>query len=106
MRTPDPQPGRTVLVVEDDAPTREVVGLILSSQGYATREAKNGQEALDRLRQGPPPGLILLDLAMPVMDGFEFRRRQLGDAALASVPVVVLSGLARAAGHAAALGDV
>jgi CheY-like chemotaxis protein len=92
-------------VVEDDVPSRAGVCLLLARQGYATSEAGNGHEALDRLRQGPPPGLILLDLLMPVMDGYEFRRRQLEDVALAWVPVVVVSGIAGGA-ESASLGDV
>ena len=56
--------------------------------------ASNGQEALDQLRSGTDlPSLILLDLMMPVMDGWEFRREQRKDPAIADVPVVVLSAL-------------
>ena len=98
-------PGRrNVLVVEDDELTREVVTLMLEGQGYAVQEAGDGQEALDRLREGPRPGCILLDLRMPRMDGRQFRSRQRQDPALAGVPVVVVSAEPELAAEAASLG--
>jgi CheY-like chemotaxis protein len=54
--------------------------------------AANGREALDYLRQGEPPRVILLDLMMPVMDGWQFRQEQQHDSTLAPIPVLVLSG--------------
>jgi len=80
-----------VLVVDDDGATREVLTLILEAAGYEVSCAANGREALDRLRRGARPGLILLDLMMPVLDGWGFRREQQRDPALASIPVVVVS---------------
>jgi CheY-like chemotaxis protein len=67
--------------------------------GFAAAAVANGQEALEYLRSAPQPNIILLDLMMPVMDGWEFRRRQQADPDIARVPVVVLSALdpARAA---------
>lgn len=59
--------------------------------GYAVDEASDGFEALERLRTVGRPSLILLDLTMPNMDGWAFRRLQLRDPDLASIPVVVLS---------------
>ncbi|BDG09955.1 response regulator [Anaeromyxobacter paludicola] len=79
-----------VLVVDDDADIRETVEEILSCEGFEVATARNGAEALERLRAGVPR-LILLDLFMPVMDGVEFRRNQLADPALAGVPTVVIS---------------
>ena len=63
---------RTVLVVEDDAATREVLGLAFEVHGYDVAAAANGREALDYLRGHPRPGVILLDLMMPVVDGAGF----------------------------------
>src|SRR5262249_24356296 len=95
--------GKTILIVEDDRATRESLGLILGAQGYSILGAGNGREALDLLRAGPHPDLILVDLMMPVMDGWEFRREQTGDAALAGIPVVVLSADGSVRQKAAAL---
>ena len=79
-----------ILVVEDDPNVREALVFVLEREGYAVTSANNGQEALDRLR-ATPSCLVLLDLMLPVMDGFEFRVQQLQDPAVADVPVIVLS---------------
>jgi CheY-like chemotaxis protein len=83
---------RRVLVVEDEDAVGQVVADALADEGYEVRRARNGREGLAVLT-GWLPGLILLDLMMPVMDGWTFRseQRRLGGAA-ATVPVVVLSG--------------
>jgi CheY-like chemotaxis protein len=81
-----------VLLAEDDHDTREAFVLLAEAHGLETVVAANGQEALDRLRAGLRPCVIVLDLAMPVMDGFTFRRAQLADPALADIPVAVMSG--------------
>ncbi len=96
--------GKDILVVDDDPLTRQALGMILDTAGYATRAASDGQEALDVLQRGPLPALIVLDLLMPGMDGWHFRREQRRDAALATIPVVVCSGTGDADLHAAALG--
>ncbi len=101
--TTEGQGAKTILVVEDDGATRESLGLILGAQGYGVLGAANGQEALGLLRSGPHPNLILLDLMMPVMDGWQFRREQERDAALAAIPVVVLSADGSVRQKAAAL---
>ena len=81
-----------ILIVEDDAPIREMLELVLEEEGYAVQSAANGQEALAILQTLPKlPKLILLDLMMPVMDGWTFRQKQLADPTLMNVPVVVLS---------------
>jgi CheY-like chemotaxis protein len=85
-----------VLIVEDDADLREMMAQLLALEGYRAKTVANGQEALDYLKQEGVPELILLDLMMPVMDGWEFRRRLAEDPALASLPVVVLSALDQA----------
>jgi CheY-like chemotaxis protein len=82
---------RTILVVDDDADLRETLAQILADVGYSVASASNGEEALSYLRSGPPPSLILLDLMMPVMDGWQFRELQRNDAALAGIPVLVIS---------------
>jgi len=84
-------PARRILVVEDDADIRETLSLILQDEGYQVGEASNGQEALDQLRHGSHADLIVLDLMMPIMDGWQFRREQERDPELAAIPVVVVS---------------
>jgi CheY-like chemotaxis protein len=90
---------RHVMVVEDDRDTREVVKLILETEGIGVTEAADGLEALDRLHQlracDPRlPCAIVLDIMMPRCSGSEFRRRQLDDPLIADVPVIVLSAVA------------
>jgi len=82
----------TVMVVEDDALIREMVVQVLAGEGFTAVAASNGAEALQYLRRTyVHPALILLDLMMPVMDGWQFRAEQLKDPALAGIPVVVMS---------------
>lgn len=94
---------RHILLVEDDDATRECMVVLLGLQGYTVTEATNGREALDRLRHGERPRLILLDLMMPVMDGRQFRDEQRRDPDLADIPVVVVSADAAVDQKAAAL---
>lgn len=84
-----------VLVVEDDEDIRTDLTAILRVKGFAVEEAANGKEALARLRGGERPCLIVLDLMMPVMNGWELRAAMLADRELANVPVVVVSGKGR-----------
>lgn len=80
-----------VLVVDDDFDIRDTLRELLELEGLRTIGAANGREALRQLRDGVRPGLILLDLMMPEMSGWEFRGEQLRDPALADIPVVILS---------------
>ena len=80
-----------VLVVEDDADTRESVGELLEDQGYSVLGAGNGAEAVQVLQSGTLPSVILLDLMMPVMDGYRFRTEQRSDPKLAAIPVIVIT---------------
>ena len=89
-----------ILLIEDDPVLRDAVQQFLEANGYTVVGASNGQEALRRLRDGLRPALILLDLRMPVMDGATFRMEQIRDAALRSLPVVVLSADGAARGNA------
>jgi two-component system chemotaxis response regulator CheY len=93
----------TILLVEDDFDVREALAETLSAEGYEIHCACDGVEALDYLRGGGRPGLILLDLMMPRMDGAEFRQAQRTDPALAQVPVVLLSADVRVREKALAL---
>lgn len=80
-----------VLVVDDDKDLRTTLAHVLADEGYRLLEAANGKEALEKLRSGERPDVILLDLMMPLMNGAQFRRVQLEDPALASIPVVVMT---------------
>jgi two-component system, chemotaxis family, chemotaxis protein CheY len=80
-----------VLVVEDDKGIREVLQMALELDGYEVVSAKNGQEALDYLDKGRLPQLILLDLMMPVMNGWEFLERVDESPAYKKLPVIIVS---------------
>ena len=104
-------PAGNVLIVEDDQATRDMLQLMLSDQGFHAVSAEDGLEALHVLRavrrRAPEvPCLILLDLKMPRLGGGEFRRAQLGDPTVASVPVAVMSGASDLEQHARTLGAV
>ena len=88
-----------VLLVEDDRSIREALLGILQDEGYAVTVAENGRQALDLLRSNASPDLIILDLRMPVMDGWEFRAAQKTESSLAGIPVLAISadGSAKAA---------
>lgn len=84
---------RTLLVVEDDAECRAALSDALSGEGYRLRFAANGAEALEVLEGGAPlPDAILLDLAMPAMNGWQFRDLQKRRPELAAIPVLVMTG--------------
>jgi CheY-like chemotaxis protein len=82
---------RTVLVVEDDDDLRHVVTQTLERKAFVVIGARDGQEALEQLERHGQIKLVLLDLMMPRMSGWEFRRRQLADPRFAGVPVVVMT---------------
>ncbi len=83
---------RIVLVVDDDQGVRQMLARALEFEGFVVVEAANGRDALTRLRSGRKPGIIVLDLRMPIMDGWAFRVAQQKDARIAGIPVIVLSG--------------
>jgi CheY-like chemotaxis protein len=90
VRTP-PRP--SVLVVDDDDAIREVIAEVLRDEGYDVSSAGNGEQALRELRKSPHPDLVLLDLMMPVMSGWELLELLQSNADLSGIPVVVVSAM-------------
>lgn len=93
-----------ILLVEDNADTRDSMSLLLEMEGFRVVSAANGQEGLDRLQSDGKPCLILLDLMMPILDGWGFRKKQQQQPEHADVPVVVLSADGAVEQKAASLG--
>ena len=91
-RATGPAAHRSVMVVEDDTDALDAIAAILEDAGYDVMRARNGREALQRLADsGGQCDLILLDLLMPVMNGWDFRRRQRETPAFADIPVFLMS---------------
>src|SRR6478752_5831532 len=82
-----------VLVVDDDLDIRETLRDVAEAEGFAVDTASDGREAMERLNKGPAPHLVLLDLMMPVMSGWEVLRAMRADRILQAVPVVVISAV-------------
>ncbi len=87
---------KQILVVEDDTSIRELLVELLESEGYAVASAVNGLEGIKYLQSQQIPDLILIDLMMPVMDGYSFRSEQLKNTSWAKIPTVVMSAEANA----------
>lgn len=81
-----------ILLIEDDEFIRSLLGDKFRSAGYEVKEARDGKEGLEKLKQ-EKPDVVLLDLLMPVMDGFEVLKTIRQDKELASLPVIVLSNV-------------
>ena len=92
FRTYVPVPeSKTIVVVEDDDGIRETMAALLEDEGFSVVQAENGEEGLSALRRTPDTTLVLLDLWMPVMNGWQMMEALRADSTLASVPVVVIS---------------
>jgi CheY-like chemotaxis protein len=96
----------SILIVEDDDDIREAMAVFLETEGYRVVQARDGEEALRHLRSSERFCLVLLDLFMPVKNGWEFRAEQLNDPAIAHVPVVIISADRSAPQKAANLGAI
>lgn len=83
-----------MLIVDDESDIRETVSEVLADEGYEVHDARDGAEALSKCR-ALHPSVVLLDLMMPRMNGWEFRAAQMHDPELAEIPVVVVSALGR-----------
>jgi signal transduction histidine kinase/ActR/RegA family two-component response regulator len=93
-----------ILIIDDDVAYRHEVAEVLSGEGYPVFEAGDGRQGLNYLRSHAPPHVILLDLMMPTMDGWEFAATVRADPALASIPIVVMSSLEKVDVNAALIG--
>jgi len=93
-----------ILVIEDDPELRTSLAEVLEEEGYEVSCAKDGEDALRALDGCAAPSAILLDLTMPVMDGWTFRERQQSDPRLARIPTVVISASFSDGRKVAALG--
>ncbi len=80
-----------ILLVEDDPDALDALSELLQLHGFSVLRAHNGQEALDRLRESAGARVIVLDLSMPVMDGWEFLRRRKAQPQIAKIPVIVVT---------------
>ena len=87
--------GTQILIVEDDEDSRRALTNALEDQGYTVAALDSGAAALDYLRGSPHPSLILLDLVMSGMDGWEFRHKQTQDPQLAGIPVISVSAVGK-----------
>jgi CheY-like chemotaxis protein len=84
--------GSRILIVDDDPRNRKLIEALLASEGYAVQGVESGAAGLVEIVR-TPPDLVLLDLMMPGMDGFEFMRRLRADPGTAAVPVIVVTAL-------------
>jgi CheY-like chemotaxis protein len=91
-------PGEIILIVDDVPVNLRLVGAVLRREGYTVETAADGEQALDLLRT-LYPDLILSDIQMPVLDGFELTRRLKQDARLRHIPVIALTALALKSGE-------
>ena len=89
----------SVLVVDDDEAIREAIADVLRDEGYRVSMAVNGEQALRALRGSDAPDLVLLDLMMPVLSGWEVLEQIEGDEQLARIPVIVVSAMSGPRSH-------
>jgi CheY-like chemotaxis protein len=95
--------GDVILIVDDDESIRDALEGALELEDHRTASACNGREALMWLQRHPPPRLILLDLMMPVMDGWQVLEHLQADERLSSIPTIVITAFGRELGKAARL---
>ena len=86
------EPKKTILIVEDDKFLRELINRKLSGEGFDALEAVDGEEGIKKIKEGKPD-LVLLDLILPGIDGFEVLARLREDPEISSIPVIILSNL-------------
>lgn len=103
--TPSDKP--TILVVDDHDDLRDAIAVLLESEGYEVLDAPNGREALKYLSSAKSHvAAIVLDLAMPVMDGWQFLAARRANPALSEIPTIVVTGVSDAKRRHSELGDI
>jgi CheY-like chemotaxis protein len=90
-------PNKTILVIEDDKPIREMIKALLEIEGYTVLAAANGKEGIMALQQDARPHLILLDMMMPVMNGWDFLDFLKANSEGSKIPVVIVSAYSETA---------
>jgi len=90
---------KTVLIVDDEADVCDLLKLTLEKRGLVVQTASDGQEALDQIEGGRPPDLILLDLKMPRLSGYQLFARLKSDEKLRTIPIIVITGLTQDSGR-------
>src|SRR5205085_3499959 len=85
-------PPRLVLIAEDDSDLREVLATVIGAEGYEVVVVRDGREAIEILLNGPRPSVIIIDLIMPVMDGWQLCEELSNHPELGPIPVIVMSG--------------
>jgi DNA-binding response OmpR family regulator len=101
---PTKPPPADILLVEDDDGLGAILAAVLEDQGYSVDRVLNGREALNHLHPERPPRIILLNLVMPAMNGWKFRKQLKKFPELAEIPIVVISGVSRLEKKAASMG--
>jgi CheY-like chemotaxis protein len=86
-------PDSKILIIDDNQDVLSILSLLLEMQGFSVGTAQDGLEGLDRMKTDDHISLVLLDLCMPVMDGWEFLRRKTNDPRIAEIPVIVISAV-------------
>jgi CheY-like chemotaxis protein len=105
-QTPYAAPRQTVLLVDDDTDLRDAMAVLLEAEGYGVVDASNGKDALAYLRAGPDIAAIILDLAMPVMNGWQFLAERQASPVLARIPTIVVTGISDATKRRKELGNL
>jgi CheY-like chemotaxis protein len=89
--------GARILFIDDDEAVRSTVGKVLTAEGFQIVEARNGLHAMQQMTTPPLPDIILLDMIMPVMSGYEFLDLQQADPRIRNIPVIAITGHAKVA---------